>query len=118
MDWESPGREPQKKQKKKKRAKKEGKRPPPRSGGQRRPEEGKRGENKLKAKLYSRKKMELFLERLAPAAPPRYEEKGWGRPRVRDGYSGSIVLAGGAGKRREGGKNRAGWIWMKRKCRY
>lgn len=33
--------------------------------------EGKRGENKLKAKLYSHKKMELFLD----AVPPRYEEK-------------------------------------------
>lgn len=32
---------------------------------------GKRGENKLKAKLYSHKKMELFLD----AVPPRYEEK-------------------------------------------
>lgn len=36
-----------------------------------RPREGKRGENKLKAKLYSHKKMELFLD----AVPPRYEEK-------------------------------------------
>lgn len=31
----------------------------------------KKGENKLKAKLYSHKKMELFLD----AVPPRYEEK-------------------------------------------
>lgn len=31
----------------------------------------KKGENKLKAKLYSHKKMELFLN----AVPPRYEEK-------------------------------------------
>jgi len=36
-----------------------------------RAKEGKRGENKLKAKLYSHKKMELFLD----AVPPRYEEK-------------------------------------------
>lgn len=40
--------------------------------------EGKRGENKLKAKLYSHKKMELFLD----AVPARYEEKeGWRRRR-------------------------------------
>lgn len=41
------------------------------SSSRERPREGKRGENKLKAKLYSHKKMELFLD----AVPPRYEEK-------------------------------------------
>lgn len=44
--------------------------------------EGKRGENKLKAKLYSHKKMELFLD----AVPPRYEEKEVGGKVVRDGF--------------------------------
>lgn len=55
------------------------------------------GENKLKAKLYSHKKMELFLD----AVPPRYEEKEVGGKVVRDGFGLHCARR----------KNRKRWGW-------